>query len=201
MHAGASLAILAALQNAPTIAPKAAPPVFVTSIYGLTFKTPLGSFYCPLPDDWVGSDHGTVVFLESPGGCGGAGYPSSSRGFERNVPRIEIFYAYWMGEDEPSPPPCSKAGRTQLFSTPRPLCRDDQDGWVTITVSARYLADIPAKVNVTLVTEPSRLDQDIRKLIRLTSSMQPCSSVWTSDKGKKSVVGSGPRCPKDGEYF
>jgi hypothetical protein len=201
MSISGMLATLVALQGVPAIAPKPAPPVFVTSIYGLTFKTPPASFYCPLPDDWVGSDHGTTVFLQSPGSCGGAGFPSSSRGFSRNVPRIDVFYAYWMGEDEPSPPPCPAAGRMQLFSELRPLCREDKDGWITVTVSARYTADIPAQVTVTLVTQPNRLDQDISKLISLTTSMRSCSSVWTFDKGKRSVVGNGPRCPKDGEYF
>lgn len=201
MRVGASFAILAALQGQPSVAPKSAPPVFVTSIYGLTFKTPPDAFYCPLPDDWVGSDHGMTVFLETPGECGGAGFPSSSRGFQRDVPRIEIFYAYWMEDDEPSPPPCPAAGRTLLFSQLRPLCREDQDGHVNVTVQARYMADISAQVVITLVTEPNRLDQDIGKLIALATSMRTCSSEWTSDKGKKSVVGTGPRCPRDEGFY
>jgi len=200
MHAGSSLAILVALQNAPTIAPKPAPPIFVTSNYGLTFKAPPGSFYCPLPDGWVGSDHGTTVFLQSPEACGGAGYASSSRNFLGDVPRIEIYYGYWFADEERAPPPCDMAGRTKLLSEPRPLCREDKDTRVNIRVWARYMADSPAEVVVTLVTEPGRLDRDIATLITLTVSMRTCSFVWT-EHGKKFATGTGPSCPEDGTHF
>jgi hypothetical protein len=199
MHAAASLAILAALQTASTIAPKPAPPVFVTSNYGLTFKTPPGSFYCPLPDDWVGSDHGTVVFLASPGVCGGAGYASSSRNFLGDVPRIEIYYGYWFGDEERSPP-CNTAGTAKLLSEAHPLCREDKDARVNIRVWTRYMADSSAEVVVTLVTEPGRLHRDMATLITLTNSMRTCSFVWT-EHGKKLATGKGPRCPQEGTHF
>jgi hypothetical protein len=200
MHAGASLAILAALQNSPAIQPRPAPPVFVSSIYGLTFQTPPGSFYCPLPDDWRGSDHGTTVFLQSPEECGGAGYASSSRNYLRDVPLVSIYYGYAFGDGERSEASCKKAGRARLFGEPRPLCRKDKDGKVIISVTAGYMADSPAEAIVTLETTPNRLDQDIRRLVTLAASVRACSIVYY-ERGKKITMGSGIACPKDGGYF
>ena len=72
-----------------------APPVYVSPNYNLSFRSPPGAYYCPLPKGWVGSDHGTILFLQRPARCGGAGYPSSSRGFEpAGLSRIDVYYGY-----------------------------------------------------------------------------------------------------------
>ena len=64
---------------------------FTSVNYPMTFKAPASAFFCPLSPDWVGSDHGTTVFLARPKACYGAGYPSSSRGFEPgDFPRIVL---------------------------------------------------------------------------------------------------------------
>jgi hypothetical protein len=110
-----ALALAAALA-----VPVAAPPVFVGGDYALTFQTPRKTTICALPSDWVGSNHGTVIFLRPPKRCGGVGYPSSSRGFSDDVPRIEVFYAYWLGDPGTGPPPAAapSAART---SSARPV--------------------------------------------------------------------------------
>ena|SRR5215472_294217 len=67
--------VLLALMNlyghvkAQTQPPLPAPGLYVTSNYGLMAKIPKGLTYCPLPEGWEGSDHGTVLFIEPPSGC------------------------------------------------------------------------------------------------------------------------------------
>jgi hypothetical protein len=173
---------------------------YATGIYGLTFKAPQHALYCPLPDDWTGSDHGTVVFLESPRACYGAGYPSSGRGFEpADVPRIEIYYGYDLGEDEAKPPPCKVAGTATLFGKKANLCRDNWRGLVTLAVSGRYTADQPAEFVATLVVEPVDQQRYLPLFTTLVASVRTCSEKWTDgglDKKKTFVIGQGPPCPR-----
>ena len=53
---------------------------FVSDTHGLVVRFPPGLTYCPVAADWVGSDHGTVVYLVRPAACDAAAM----------VPRIEI---------------------------------------------------------------------------------------------------------------
>jgi hypothetical protein len=196
------LAPAVARETGPTH-PQNAPRAFATGQYGLTFRTPPKSTYCPLPSDWTGSDHGTTVFLTPPQHCGGAGFPSSSRGFSPDVPRIEIYYQYWMGEDFEAPRPrCHAVGQAWLFGQRRPLCRDSDSRMVSVDIYSRYRADVDAEVHITLITEPGRMDSDTQSLLSLSKSMRTCSSVWSDSRTKKTfVVGSGPLCPRDAVYF
>jgi hypothetical protein len=202
----------AADKKPPPTKPLPVPPAFATGEYGLTFRTPPGAIYCPLPADWEGSDHGTTIFLSPPRSCGGAGFPSSARGFEPdNTPRIDVYYQYWMGEDEPKPPPCHSAGRAQLFSKNVALCREDHDGMATLTVQGLYDGGpggppdvrMTDEVVITLVAAPRDIARYTDTLVTLAASVRPCSELWyTSESKKKSfVVGSGPRCPKDATWF
>jgi hypothetical protein len=60
--------------------PLPVPALYVTKNYGLMVRVPPRRTYCPLPADWVGSDHGTTVFLVPPADCAAtAGYPSTAR--------------------------------------------------------------------------------------------------------------------------
>ena len=196
------LLLLAALvlgtQPLGAAAPKAAPLRFTTQLYALTMLSPANGSYCPLPPDWVGSDHGTIVFLERPRVCGGAGYPSSGRGFRpANAPRIEVYYAYWMEEDEPPPPPCHRVGDVRLFSRLHPICQAHDDGMITQTVQGRYRADIESQVILTLVTTPDRLGRDGAAFRRMVESIRTCKATW-HDAGHKSkgfTIGTGQPCP------
>jgi len=199
-----------ACYGAPPKAPKPTKPQpaigdYATGVYGLTFKAPEGATYCPLPEDWEGSDHGTVVFLEPPRACYGAGYPSSGRGFEpAETPRIEVYYGYFMGEDETKPPPpCREAGTATLFGKKTHVCRDSWHGMVTMNVSGQYVADQPAEVSLTLVAKPSTLDQYLPKFLAVIASIRTCSEEWSGggpDKKNTFVIGHGPRCPA-GRWF
>jgi len=184
-------------------APLQAPSAFVSEQYGLTFRTPPGSSYCALPDDWVGSDHGTVIFLAAPERCYGAGYPSSGRSFDGKPPRIEVFYAYDMGDDEgQKPPPCREAGRVVFLGKARQLCRTPSRQGIEVSVSAKYEADVPAETTLTLVTSAGRLKDDLLKFEILLQSAKTCTATWHDDKGGKPfATGSGPPCPSDARWF
>ena len=187
------LASLSALPARP------APPVYATANYGLTFRTPPGLTYCPLPRDWVGSDHGTVLFLESPGNCGGAGYPSSSRSFGRDAARIELFYVY-LAWDNPAPLPRCPGTRVRFINRLRPICMDRQGARVRAELRTRY--DIghgsePGEAVLGLVTRPERLRRDLAVFRRLAVTLRTCSSIWPGASGHRpSIVGVGPRCPR-----
>ncbi len=172
---------------------------YATGIYGLTFRPPERAMYCPLPNDWVGSDHGTVVFLEPPRVCYGTGFPSSGRGFDpADTSRIEIYYGYFLGEDEEKPAPCKPAGTATLFGKKTNLCRDMWRGLVTISVSGRYIADEPAELSATLVAKPDDLSRYMPQFTALVASIRTCSEKWTGggpDKKKTFIIGQGPRCP------
>lgn len=182
-------------------APRSAPAAFVTEQYGLTFRTPPGSSYCALPDDWVGSDHGTVVFLTPPKRCHGAGYPSSGRGFDGAAPRIEVFYAYDADDLDQTPPPCEEVGAIAFLGELRQLCRTSSRRGVEISVSAKYLADVPALAILRLVTSPARLERDLQTFRVLLQSARTCTATWGDGKGATFTIGSGRPCPDDARYF
>lgn len=172
---------------------------FATGNYGLTFESPDQATYCPLPNDWSGSDHGTVIFLEPPRACYGAGYPSSARGFQpADVPRIEIFYGYYLEEGQAKPPLCKSMGTVTLFGKRADLCGDKWHRLVTVNVSGRYMADEPAELSATLVAKPDDLGRYMPQFKALIASIRTCSEQWTSEgAGKKGtlVIGQGPPCP------
>jgi hypothetical protein len=184
-----------------TEAARAAPSQFATGQYGLTFSVPKGATYCALPKDWAGSDHGTTVFLDKPEQCGGVGFPSSSRGFEpRKLARIELFYSYWMGEDEPRDGPCHKVATIIFLGARRPVCEGRQRGVVLRSVKARYLADIEAEAVLRLVTRPERLRADMRTFERTAASFRTCKTVWHGPNGRF-TVGQGALCPRSSRWF
>jgi hypothetical protein len=184
--------------------PLPVPRAFVSEQYGLTFNTPSGGFYCALPADWTGSDHGTVIFLAAPKKCFDAGYPSSARGFDGNAPRVEVFYAYYDGDDDETlkPPPCNTVGRVKFLGIISRLCQksslhDDQ-----VSVSAKYSADGPAQTTLTLITPHTRLANDLRRFKKLLESARTCSATWQNGKdGKSFTTGSGPPCPAGARWF
>jgi hypothetical protein len=194
-------AILAAASI--SVAPRSAPPVFVSGVYALTFRTPKNTLICPLSPDWVGSDHGTVVFLSSPGSCAGAGYPSSSRGVAQDAPRLEIYYQYWLDDPATPPPACyhHKTGSVMFVGKRRRVCMSREGDKLRISVNGRYSAGQPAWVEVTLVTTARRLSGDIRALREVAASLRPCRSSWSDDKGRSGSYGTGKACPADGQFF
>ncbi len=179
-----------------TVSPRPAPPIYVSGNYALTFRSPAHVAYCPLPDDWVGSDHGAVIFLKSPRQCGGSGFPSSARGFlPSDTPRIEVYYGYRFDEDERSPKVCHRSGFIRLDGQRRPLCQGREGRMTTFEADAPYEADQPAEVDLRLVTTPSREARDLAVLMRMAASVRGCAYP-----GSSPPMGSGAPCPK-GAWF
>jgi hypothetical protein len=178
--------------------PEAAPPVFRSVNYGLTFRSPPRSTYCPIRSDWEGSDHGTILFLQPPAECGGSGYPSSNRGFSPDVPRIEVYYGYATGGP---PPPCTSIGKTSLLGRRLDLCQSLSDGMKLVTLQSFYRdGSSTVEVDLTLVTGSEQLQRDLQTIVTLARTVRPCSYVDTGG-AKPFVIGSGPRCPRDAEFF
>lgn len=198
----AALAMAAAMAPPPTRSPALSPPVFVSSNYALTFRPPPGAYYCPLPADWVGSDHGTTLLLAQPKTCGEVGYPSSGRAFTpESTPRIEVYYGYWDADDAPAPGPCRQVGTAALLGGEQPLCRTNAEGFVVVKVTARYEADIPAELDLTLVTTPARLARDLAAFRAMAGTARACAAGWKDDKGHPFTLGHGAPCPADGRWF
>lgn len=174
--------------------PKPAPPVYASGNYALTFRASPTLTYCPLPDGWVGSDHGTTLFLVPPHECGGAGYASSSRAFSpSSTPRIEVYYGYAFDDERARP--CKAAGRLRFLGQTRPLCRDRDGDMITMEARGSYQADEPAEASVRLVTSPRRLSIDMKALISLAKSLHPCRVPDATPP-----LGTGAACPQAAWY-
>jgi len=177
------------------VQPRTAPAIYVTQNYALTLRVPKGATYCPLPDSWVGSDHGSIFFLTPPAWCAGVGYPSSSRGFGPDqTPRIELYYGY-RDEDMPRPPRCRSIGTTLFLGKYYQLCPGHRGGSRTVEVTGFYEADQQAEAVLTLVTTSGRLARDLKTLRRVAATVRPCRT-----KSQERDSEPGALCPK-GSWF
>jgi hypothetical protein len=196
-----SSAALLALAAAGLCPPTAAPPVFASG-KSITFRSPAGAWICPLPKDWIGSDHGTTLFLERPRSCERQGYPSSERNYYGSPAtcRIEVFYWYWMGEDEPAYR-CHRSGTLTFMGKARSLCLIRHRGMVTFWSQARYFADIDAAISISLVTHPARMSADLKLFRQWARGVRACRIHDKDAKGKSIAYGPAPDCPKEGVFF
>ena len=197
--AAALLMLLGAARFPPP--ERAAPPVFASVTYGLTFRAPPGSYYCPLQRDWTGSDHGTVMFLGKPKACFGAGGVSSVRGFAPGkIPRIEIDYEHALDpEDRGAPRKCTLAGHVMLFDRARNLCVVRLDGVPTYVVDADYDSDGAETLSVRLVTSDLRRDTDLATLRRFLAGVRAChSSEYRHERRRDGHI--LPNCP-EGDWY
>lgn len=198
------MSILALMVAAAMRSPIPTPPVFDAGSYALTFRSPPHTWICPLPDDWTGSNHGTIIFLVAPNACGGVGYPSSSRGFDGDPPRIEVFYAYWSRADDGPWPgshcPGRVAGQIYFAGRHRRLCEERHGGILSLWTYAPYRADTSAEVSVNLVTTPKRRDTDFKVFKAMVATVRPCLVTDTGGP-KPQVFGQGAPCPKEGRFF
>lgn len=195
------MSLFFALAAAVLDAAVGAPPVFVSE-KAVTFRSPHGVFICPLPKDWVGSDHGTTLFIERPKSCSPQGYPSSGRNFRGGAAtrRIEVYYGYWMGEDEPHYV-CHRRGNLMFMGKNRPLCRSMNHGVVTLWSQGRYEADTEAEISVSIVTRQSTMANDLKLFRSWAATVRPCRVHWSDSDGKRGAYGPPPDCPKGGEFF
>lgn len=190
----------------PGPAPLPAPRLYRSADKNLTFPTPDGAFYCPLPKGWVGSDHGTVVFLTSPRRCdNGGGVASSDRG-ALNAPNVQVYYGYDVleGNEKAAPDHCNEIGRTHFLGADRPLCvsRPDPDV-VEVRAQAFYMAegaeqDIKAEAVFTLVTDSGRLRTDLEVFKELLGETRTCNRA---DVEQPSYPNDRPSCAADAVWF
>ena len=178
--------------------PRPTPKRFTSHQYTITFPTPAGLSYCPLPLKWIGSDHGTILFLARPRLCDGAGYASSERGFDpATVPHIEVYYGYQVGDGTPEP--CRKVGTVRLLGRDRAVCAGRRGGMETRFVQALYSAGgTGGEIWLTLGTTKARFQRDYAVFVQLVQSIRTCRSSIVV-KGKTSWFGDGPAC-RGGAY-
>lgn len=183
-------------------APKPAPTAYATPNYALTFTVPHGLSYCPMPADWIGSDHGTTLFLAPPVDCGGAGYASSGRSFmPARTPRIEVYYGWWSNDDNGPFPrhPCRRPlGHVRTFGRVYPLCPVGRGGLVGVELHVHYRISSPgdAEAIFTLLTTPKALPHDLRRFEQLVGSARGCTPK-DAEKG----FGSGASCSRSASWF
>ena len=177
--------------------PRPAVGVFSSANYALTFPAPANVFYCPVPDDWAGSDHGTIIFFQRPNSCYRPGYPSSDRGFEPNVARIEIYYGLndgGVGDFSDLPAHCKPIGRMKLLGSFHRVCRLPEPGQIALSVAAKYQSSGVSDLDVTLVTTRQRLSNDLPIFRRFVASIRTCTDTDARLTGPASQWGSGPPC-------
>ena len=178
----------------PTYPPERAAGEFSSANYAVTFPAPPDTFYCPIPNDWTGSDHGTVIFLERPTKCYRPGYPSSSRGFDPGVPHIEIYYG--LNVSEYVPPRCRAVDRLELMGSRRPLCRLPDPKWIVLSVSTTYQSFDTTDFDATLVTTRARFTHDLDLFRRFVAAVRTCKDGDASLKGAASTWGTWPSLPE-----
>jgi hypothetical protein len=219
---GLFLSMILAFGIAPSIAddlgsgrPQPTPPLYVTENHGLMASFPPGLTYCPLPQDWVGSDHGTEVYLVPPAACGSsAGYQSSDRFPASPVPTIGLYYAFNVVEIEHksgqfSPPRTSREVLAlyctephtrvpvviQLLGVPAVGCLIEHGRSVEVRVlgvysAARAADGLPDHILiVSLATTKDRLSDDLRVFKAVAGSIHVCTPHGAPD-----VTGQRP-CP------
>jgi len=201
-------------------APKPAPGLFATDTFGIIARIPRGLTYCPLPSNWIGSNHGTDVYLVPPAGCDeGVGYVSAGRPLTTIVPTISIYYGYnVLTLDSPnySGPPrnaeelkqiiCDKPylplpEKLVLLDMPAVGCRHDHGDQTEIKVMQVYRLDHAnrenpseppdAELEVTLYSSKPRLADDLKSFRATTRSITQCTP------GHARPTRRWPTCPQN----
>jgi hypothetical protein len=194
------LSLLAALlfnHAAVATKPLPAPRLYVTGNHGVHVVVPGGLTYCPLPEGWVGSDHGTTLFLVAPGDCEAGGTPA-----------ISIFYAFNViehdhGDGEERPPrtdaelrrdECPPGGRTvtglRLLGRTVLGCSVRDGSRVTISANAVYSLErgwgMPDRtLAITLSTSTDRLSADLVIFRRLLAGTSICTPNWARSMSRR----------------
>ena len=185
----AALALFALAETATAPSkPLPAPPLYVTHNQGLVIAVPRGLTYCPLPADWVGSDHGVELYLAPPHSCGGAGYPSSGRDATPRTPAFEVYYEF-NTDDYVDRRRCIAPVRLTLFGRRASACRRPDGDWITVEARANYVVDKEAHdLVLTLRTTSPRYAADLLRFRSFAKGITACRPEWAG--------GRQPACPK-----
>jgi len=179
----AALALVALAQAAVAPdGPVAAPPLYVTHNQGLAIRVPRGLTYCPLPADWVGSDHGVTLYLAPPARCGGAGYPSSDRDATPDTPAIDVYYEI-NTDDYVDHRKCRERVPFQLFGRPARACKRKRDAWIEVEARADYrVGQEPHDLVLTLHTSPERYSADLAAFRSFAKGVRACLPEWADGR-------------------
>jgi hypothetical protein len=205
------LALTAAAGNmdsqSASYAPKPAPKLYVTQKFGLVMKVPQGLSFCPLPKRWSGDEEGTVLFLKPPSACMAPGQSSLVRPIDGFVPSLSLRYHFNRSRDDafdgniPAPRTskefaqqfCAGAFASpdfKLFDQPAFTCRSELAG-NTIRIVLMAVYDSAEKTLIlTLLTTPEHMEDDIRLLATVASSITACKSSSRKEKDEEVA------CPK-----
>lgn len=151
-------------------------PRYASESYQLAFPTPRNVWTCPFPDDWAGTDHGTILFLARPKSCSGVGYLAVQRGFEpATTPRIEIYYDRTLFPDvKLTIHPCQRVGTMRLFGRSRPLCVERSKWGMRIVHVTSLYEKKEYETTATLITSPARYRRDLAVFRRFVATIGTC---------------------------
>ena len=177
-QAALALIAIAEVATAPVTPPRPAPPLYVTHNQGLRIAIPGGLTYCPLPPDWVGSDHGVELYLVPPQSCGGAGYASSDRDVTPDEPAIDVYYEF-NTDDYVDRRRCAAPVALRLFGRPARACRRREAGWITVEARANYaVGREPHDLVLTLRTTEARYARDFARFRSFARGVSVCRPEW-----------------------
>ena len=197
--------------------------MFASDEYGIAVRVPDGLYYCAIPSDWGGADHGRAFYLRAPAACDTkAGYVLSP--VEEAVPALSVYYAYNVVEhdygdgngareaatdEEVVRQNCRRPERLEgvtLLDRPAVGCRTEDGGQVTVWAGALYEAEhavgrdpLQAKLIVTLTTTRARLAADWPAFAAFAKGVAQCTpnweaAEWGSARKTRGVKG-GPSWP------
>ncbi len=208
---------------------RGAPAALATAEYGLTARVPRGSYYCAISSDWVGPDHGRVLYLRPPAACDSAGYGVAAS--PEPLPLLSLSYAYNVAEGDFGDRSGERPGRTDaeiagaycvrpqalagvtLLGRPAVGCRQLSSDTVEVTAIAGYFlnrspadpGDVPdAQVTVTLRTTRARIATEWPIFVAFTGSVAQCAAEWRSDQPGDTTtfwVGAAPGRPECPDSF
>lgn len=203
--------------------PRRTRPVFASDQYGIAVHVPAGLWYCAIPTDWTGSDHGRAFYLRPPAACDTeAGYVLAP--VAEAVPTLDLYYGYNVVEhdygdgrgereaegdaevalqDCPRPEPLAGV---MLLGRPAVGCRVVDGDRVTVSAAALYEAErsvghapLRAQLVVSLTTDRVRLAADWPAFAAFAAGVAQCTpnwevAEWDSARAAGAVRG-GPRWP------
>ena len=177
--------------RAAATTPLQTPGVYVTGNHGLRVVVPRGLYYCPIPKSRIGSDHGTILFLNPPTDCD-SGVGS----------RISIYYGFNVaehdhgdGDERPAKTDaelrqdeCSAGTRVSmhfwLLGHAVAGCVVQEGSLIMISANAVYSLErlhegVPDHtLAVTLYSSPERLRADLATFRRVLAGISICTPRW-----------------------
>ena len=181
------LLLFAALLGTPA---DRAPRRYVTPNYGVRLALPAGLFYCPLPDGWVGTDHGPNLYLVRPD-CADPAGPHIGVDYEHNVAEHD----FGDGDERPARTDAElrrfectgRAGPAVTLLGRRVVaCVEAHANAVSVTAWAVYDLEPPEHprdrgaqtLAVALSTTPRRLAADMIAFRRVAAGASACTPRW-----------------------